>query len=384
MTKTLSSKHRASDTNIFSVMSALAQSCQAVNLSQGFPDYGLDPLLGNLLYEATQKGFNQYAPMAGLLSLRQAITLNFERRYGITVDAEREITITPGATYALYTAFSTILDKGDEVIVLEPAYDSYVPSIEMNGGIPVPVALSGQNYLPDWEAIRSSITARTKAIIINTPHNPTGTVWTKNDFYQLQQLVLDYDLFVVSDEVYEQLVYDGQTHISILHYPLLRARSLAVFSFGKVFHNTGWKIGYCIASEDITNAFRRIHQYLAFSVHTPSQVALAQYLAAEGRESPASLLQAKRDFFIQQMQATPFKVLTPAAGSYFQLVSFKGLSPLSDIQFAQWLTQNHKVATIPISVFYSDHYDDQILRFCFAKKEETLLSAVKHLKELKF
>lgn len=375
----LPQRHSASDTTIFTVMSALAQQHNAINLSQGFPDFPVDSVLGNLLHEASREGYNQYAPMAGLPMLREAIARDFKHRYSVEVNPDTEITITPGATYAIYTAFTSILSAGDEVIVLEPAYDSYIPNIEMNGARVVPVKLQAGSFAPDWQAIKDAISVKTKAIIINTPHNPSGTVWKPADWTQLAELVRGTDIFILSDEVYEQLVFDGMSHYSVLQHPELRERSFAIYSFGKAFHNTGWKLGYCIAPPSLTQAFRRLHQYMSFSVNTPAQYALARYLSIPDREMPNRMLEAKRDYFLELMKETPFKMLAPSLGSYFQLASYAHISDLPDTEFARLLTEKYGVATIPISVFYSDRHDDRILRFCFAKKEETLKAAVDRL-----
>jgi len=360
-------------------MSALAQQYKAINLSQGFPDFPIDEALGDLLHEATANGFNQYAPMIGLPMLREAIAEDFKNRYDIVLNPDTEITITPGATYAIYTAFSTILSAGDEVIVLEPAYDSYSPNIEMNGARVVPVKLQPTTFSPDWQLIKEAITPKTKAIIINTPHNPTGTIWSVEDWNELAELLRDTSIFLLSDEVYEQLVFDGKKHFSVLQHPELRERSFALYSFGKAFHNTGWKIGYCIAPPLLSQAFRRQHQYLSFSVHTPAQYALAHYLQKPHRQAACQLLEAKRNYFLELMKQTPFRMLAPSSGSYFQLASYAHISDLPDTEFARVLTKNNGVATIPISAFYSDQHDDKILRFCFAKKEETLKAAVERL-----
>jgi methionine aminotransferase len=367
------SRHSASGTTIFTVMSALAQQYSAINLSQGFPDFPIDERLGALVYEAMRIGFNQYAPMAGLPALRQAISDDFTKRYGLTPDQDHEITITPGATYAIYTAFATILQPGDEVIVLEPAYDSYIPNIEMCGARAVPVRLSAPTFAPDWEAIRAAVSPRTKAIIINTPHNPTGAVWTKSDWDELARTVDGTDMYILSDEVYEQLIYDGATHYTVMQHEALRDRSFALYSFGKVFHNTGWKIGYCIAPPPLTAAFRRIHQF---------QHGIAAYLGMTDREPVAGLLERKRDYFLELMADTPFTIHRPAGGSYFQLASFEGISDMGDKAFAEWLTTAHGVATIPVSAFYSDGHDNRLLRFCFAKQEETLSKAADRLRML--
>ncbi len=368
-----------SQTTIFSVMSALAAEHGAINLSQGFPDFPIDTRLSELVYAAMREGHNQYAPTAGLPLLRNAIAADFATRYGLDIDADAELTVTPGATYAIYTAFAAILRPGDEVIVLEPAYDSYIPNIRQCGAIPVPVALPAPDFLPDWNEIKVAITPRTRAIIINTPHNPTGAVWSREDMDALAALVDGTDIYVLSDEVYEQLVYDGATHHSVLLHPGLRQRAFALFSFGKVFHNTGWKIGYCIAPVRLTAGFRRVHQYLAFSVNTPVQKGIADYLRLPDRSPIGPMLQQKRDHFLQLMQDTPFTMHQPAGGSYFQLLSYRSISDEGDRSFAEWLTRGLGVATIPVSAFYSNGQDDRLLRFCFAKKAETLDAAAARL-----
>lgn len=360
-------------------MSALAAQHGAINLSQGFPDFPIDERLSESVHRAMQDGFNQYAPMAGLPLLRNAITADFSKRYDVDIDADSEVTITPGATYAIYTAFAAILKAGDEVIVLEPAYDSYIPNILQCGAVPVTVELLAPAFLPDWDEIKGAITPRTKAIIINTPHNPTGALWTKDDWDALARITDGTGIYILSDEVYEQLAFDGRPHLSVLQHPALRSRAFALYSFGKVFHNTGWKIGYCIAPPPLTDAFRRIHQYLAFSVNTPMQKGIADYLTLPDRAPVAPMLQAKRDYFLRLMQDTPFTVHAPAGGSYFQLLSYRGLSELGDREFAEWLTRTIGVAAIPMSAFYSSRRDDRLLRFCFAKKEETLEAAAQRL-----
>lgn len=375
-------KHSATGTTIFTVMSALAQKHNAINLSQGFPDFHIDEQLSQALGDAAKNGFNQYAPMPGLPALRQQIAANFNKRYGITVDADNEITITPGATYAIYTAFTAILTPGDEVIVLEPAYDSYIPNIEMNGAKVVPVSLSAPDFHVDWNKVKDAITPRTKAIIINTPHNPTGTIWSKEDWNKLADIVRNTDIVILSDEVYEQLVFDGAKHCSVLEHEELRQRSFALYSFGKVYNCTGWKMGYCIAPPAYTQAFRRIHQFLSFTVNTPAQYALAHILE-HGTATPVNIvMQEKRDYFLSLMKDTPFTITAPAKGSYFQVASYERISDMPDMEFAQWLTKEHGVATIPVSAFYSNKKDDKVIRFCFAKKEETLLATAERLKKL--
>jgi len=378
----LPAKHSAQGVTIFTLMSGLAQQYNAINLSQGFPDFPIDEALGQLLHKATLEGFNQYAPMPGLPMLRNAIADNFKKRYNVNIDPEQEITVTPGATYAIYAAFTAILQQGDEAIVLEPAYDSYIPNIEMNGAKAVPVALCAPDFHVDWNKVKDAITPRTKAIIINTPHNPTGAIWQLQDWNTLADIVLGTDIIILSDEVYEQIVFDGQQHYSVLQHPELRERSFALYSFGKVFHNTGWKIGYCIAPPAFTQAFRRIHQFLSFSVNTPAQYALAQHLADDTVMPVNTMMQQKRDYFLQLMQQTPFTIHQPASGSYFQIVGYERISNMGDMEFAQWLTKEYGVATIPVSAFYGNKKDDKLIRFCFAKKEMTLEQAVERLAAL--
>ena len=375
-------KHSATGTTIFTVMSALATEHNAINLSQGFPDFHIDTQLSQALGDAARNGFNQYAPMPGLPALRQAIAANFKNRYGIDINTDTEITVTPGATYAIYTAFTAILKAGDEAILLEPAYDSYIPNIEMNGAKAVPIALSAPDFHVDWNKVKDAITPRTKALILNTPHNPSGAIWAKEDWDQLADIVRNTDIVILSDEVYEQIVFDGLRHYSVLEHPELRQRSFALYSFGKVYNNTGWKIGYCIAPPAYTQAFRRIHQFLSFTVNTPAQHALA-YILVNGTAEPVhSVMQRKRDHFLSLMKQTPFTIYLPAKGSYFQVASYERISDLPDMEFAQWLTKEHGVATIPVSAFYSNKKDDKLIRFCFAKKEETLTEAVERLKKL--
>lgn len=379
----LPQKHSAKGTTIFTVMSALATEHNAINLSQGFPDFPVDEKLGVLLAEAVQQGYNQYSPMPGLPMLREAIAADVSRRYGVSIDAMNEVTVTPGATYGIYTAFTSILQKGDEVIVLEPAYDSYIPNIETNGAVVVPVALTAPSFSVNWNKVKAAVTTKTRAIIINTPHNPTGAVWTKEDWDNLADVVRSTDIIVLSDEVYEQLIFDGKQHYSVLQHEELRQRSFAIYSFGKVYHNTGWKMGFVIAPPQLTTAFRSIHQFLSFSVNTPAQYALAQYLSQPVLPDVSNMMQAKRDYFLQLMKDTPFTIHQPAAGSYFQTVGYGNISDMPDTEFAIWLTKEYGVATIPISVFYSNKQDDKIIRFCFAKKEETIQAAVSKLAMLK-
>jgi len=373
-------KYPPTGTTIFTVMSALANEYKAINLSQGFPDFQIDETLGNLVGKAIQNGFNQYAPMIGLQNLREAIAnkvLHFQK---VAINPDAEITITPGATYAIYTTFATILHPGDEVIVLEPAYDSYIPNIYSFGAVPVRISLRSDDFNVDWDKVKAAVTNKTKAIIINNPHNPCGVTWAEQDFQELITLVAQHNLYVISDEVYEHLVFDGKEHISVLRYPELRSRSFIVHSFGKAFHSTGWKMGYCIAPPELTQAFRAIHQYLAFSVNTPMQQGIAAYLQDLSHlEATTTMLQNKRDFFLNEMKATKFKSLKPAAGSYFQLMNYEDISDLPSKEFAVWLTKNYGVACIPLGSFYQDENNEKWVRFCFAKKEETLNAAVQNL-----
>lgn len=373
-------KHNATGTTIFTVMSALAQQHNAINLSQGFPDFNIDEQLANLLGQAALHGHNQYPPMAGLPILRHAIAADFKKRYELDLDPDTEITITPGATYAIYTAFTAILQQGDEAIVLEPAYDSYIPNIEMNGAIAVSVPLQAPTFGVDWNRVKEAITSRTKAIIINTPHNPTGAVWTKDDWDTLADLVRDTDIFILSDEVYEQLIFDGVRHYTIMEHPELRHRSFALYSFGKVFNNTGWKTGYCIALPELTAAFRKLHQFMAFTATTPLQYALAQYMNSGVVNEVRSVMQHKRDYFLGLMRDSSFTFHQPTGGSYFQIASYERISHLPDMEFARRLTEDYGVATIPVSPFYHDKKDDRLIRFCFAKKDTTLKEAADRLK----
>ena len=371
-------------TTIFSVMSALAKEHNAINLSQGFPDF---PISEGLIQEVTlamQKGFNQYAPMPGLPELRNVLAQKVNSLYNADVNPDTEITITPGATYAIYTALTTILHPGDEVIVLEPAYDSYLPNIALNGAKAVCIPLRFPDFSVDWAAIRAAVNFNTKAIIINTPHNPTGYVWTKQDIEQLDLLVQDTSIYVISDEVYEHIVFDNQAHESILKYPSLYKKSFVLFSFGKVFHATGWKMGYCIAPPELTAEYRKVHQFLSFSCNTPMQYALASFLSNQDEYLGLNaFFQRKRNSFLSMMQHLPFTVYKPAAGSYFQLVGYDKISDMPDKEFAVWLTQHYGVATIPVSAFNHDGQDHKLIRFCFAKEDTTLEQAMERLSRLK-
>ena len=379
----ISSKLPRVGTTIFTVMSSLAAELGAVNLGQGFPDFPMSGKLIGLVDKAMRDGFNQYAHMHGLQSLREVLAGKIGFLYGAAIDPATQITITPGGTYAIYTALTTVLQPGDEVIVFEPAYDSYIPNIEINGAIPVRIPLSFPDYRIDWEEVRRRITPRTRMIMFNSPHNPTGAVLRENDITQLRALVKDSGIFIHSDEVYEHLIFDGVPHQSILRYPDLLERSFVSFSFGKVYHCTGWKLGYSISSPNLMAEFRKVHQFNCFSCHTPSQVALAEFLTDRNSYLELSpFLQGRRDYFQDLMRATRFTPL-PSYGSYFQLYKYDRISDESDKEFAIRITKEYGVAVIPVSAFYTEGKDDKVVRFCFAKKEETLQRAVERLIKIK-
>jgi methionine aminotransferase len=366
-------------TTIFTVMSGLAATHKAINLSQGFPDYDCSDELKAMVNEAMQQGHNQYAPMPGLMPLRSAIAEKISNLYQQSVNPDTEITITPGGTYAIFTAIATCIHPGDEVIIFEPAYDSYIPNVLVNGGKPILISLSFPDYRINWEEVRSKITPRTKMIMLNTPHNPTGSILQENDIQELEKLVTEFNLLVLSDEVYEHLIFDGATHHSILRYPAIYRNSFVTFSFGKVFHNTGWKMGYCVAPEHLMKEYRKVHQYLCFSVNTPMQYGLAKFLETPSHylELPA-FYQQKRDYFLQLMKDTRFTPLA-SEGSYFQLMKYDRISEEGDKDFAIRMTKEFGVAVIPVSAFYQDGKDDHVIRFCFAKKQATLEQAAAKL-----
>lgn len=368
-------------TTIFTVMSALAHEHGAINLSQGFPDYPCEPALLDALDAAARAGHNQYAPMAGLPALRQAIAAKLRLQHGLDFDVEREITVTAGATQALFTAIGAVLHAGDEAILLDPSYDSYAPSVLAQGAKPVRIALAAPDFSIDWAEVEAAITPRTRLIILNNPNNPATTTLTQADLDALARLVARYELLVLSDEVYEHLVFDGRPHLSVLSHPALRARSFAVYSFGKTFHATGWKIGYCVAPPELTLEFRKLHQFLVFAVNHPAQHALATILAepAHWQGLPA-FFQGKRDLLADGLKAAGFSLL-PSQGTYFQLVDYSALrDDLDDLAFARWLTTEIGVAAIPLTPFYEHAPAQRIVRFCFAKKEETLLAAAERLR----
>lgn len=376
----IDSKLPSTGTSIFTVMSALATQHGAINLGQGFPDFEMDQELAELAAKAIRDGHNQYAPMAGLLSLREAVAEKVKLLYHTEISAADEITITPGGTCAIFTALTAVLRPGDEVIIFEPAYDSYIPTILANGAIPVRIPLDFPEYSINWEKVKSAISKKTKAVLINSPHNPTGSILREEDLVILQSLLRDTSIFLVSDEVYEHLVFDGKEHHSVLRYPELYARSFVCFSFGKVYNCTGWKIGYCIAPSALMSEFRKIYQFNAFCTFTPTQVALATHLKkSEHYISLSGFMQQKRDRFIGLMKDTGFKML-PSSGSYFVCATYADLSDLPARELAIQLTQDAGVASIPVSAFYLDGNDDRVVRFCFAKKEETLGLAAEKLK----
>ncbi|MGV3559924.1 MAG: methionine aminotransferase [Larkinella arboricola] len=369
-------------TTIFTVMSKLANETGAINLSQGFPGFDCSPDLVARVEHYLKTGFNQYAPMTGVPALREILAQKTEQLYGVSYHPETEVTVTSGATEALFAAITAVIRPGDEVIVFEPAYDSYVPAIELNGGIPVFVTLTPPTYAIDWNTVRAKVTEKTRLIIVNTPHNPTGRVWTADDLEQLAALVKHRDIWIVSDEVYEHIRFDGRPHRSLATHPVLQERTFVCGSFGKTFHITGWKIGYCLAPKELTTEFRKIHQYLTFSTVTPIQHALADYLKnPEHYETLPDFYERKRDLFLDSIRGSRFG-FQPTEGSFFQTVSYQAITDESDYDLAVRLTREIGVASIPVSVFYNQKNDYRILRFCFAKDDETLLRAGERLSQL--
>lgn len=369
-------------TTIFTVMSQLAVEHGAVNLGQGFPDFPMSSALTDLVNKAMQNGNNQYVHMAGLPILREALATKAAKLYNASINPNTEITITPGGTYAIYTALTTVLQPGDEVIVFEPAYDSYIPNIEINGAKAVTISLQFPDYSIPWDKVKLAINAKTRMIMINSPHNPTGAVLSEQDMQELSAIVEGTKIIILSDEVYEHLIFDGIKHQSVLNYPELFSRSFVCFSFGKTYHCTGWKLGYCIAPEMLMNEFRKVHQFNCFTCDAPKQFALAKYIKNESAYLELGMfIQQKRDFFRELMKATPFKCI-PSHGSYFECFSYVGFSDESDKELAIRLTKEYGIATIPVSAFYKNGEDNKVLRFCFAKKEETLEKAVAKLQYL--
>ncbi|MGO4302709.1 pyridoxal phosphate-dependent aminotransferase [Cupriavidus sp. RAF12] len=369
-------------TTIFTVMSALAAEKNAVNLGQGFPDFDCDARIVDAVTDAMRAGHNQYPPMAGVPKLRQAIAGKIATLYGHTYDWNTEITVTAGATQGILTSILATVHPGDEVIVLEPCYDSYLPSIELAGGKAVPVTLEAPLFRIPFDKLAAAITPRTRMILINTPHNPTGTIWRAEDMDQLADLLAGTDILLLSDEVYEHMVYDGQPHASVSRHPELARRSFVVSSVGKTYHVTGWKVGYVAAPAALSNEFRKVHQFNVFTVNTPVQYGLADYMADPAPYLDlAAFYQAKRDFFRAGLASTRFKLL-PSDGTYFQCVDYSGISDMSEADFSMWLTREIGVAAIPVSAFYSQPRESGVVRFCFAKKEETLALALERLAKL--
>ncbi|MDH5604331.1 MAG: methionine aminotransferase [Cyclobacteriaceae bacterium] len=378
----IDSKLPYTGTSIFTVMSALAAEHGALNLSQGFPDFPVDPDLVERINDYMKRGYNQYAPMPGVPVLKQEISRVVEESFLRKTDPNEEVIIYSGATEGLFVTLLTIINKGDEVIIFDPVYDSYDPVTRLAGGIPVHVPLQPPYFDIPWEIVERKITNRTKAIVVNTPHNPTGKLFSEEDMQKLAFLAEKNDLYVVSDEVYERIVFDGRKHESVLKYPALRKRAIAIFSFGKTFHATGWKIGYTVAVPEITSELRKVHQFVTFSVNTPIQYALADHLKnPENYLNLGAFFQAKRDRFLEGIKGTKFVPL-PCGGTYFQVVSVPDMEGLSDEEYVRRMTIRDGVAAIPISVFYQDQQDHRLLRFCFAKEDETIDRATEILRRL--
>ena len=381
MAATISVRSKLPDVgiSIFSVMTRLANEHGAINLSQGFPDFDCDPALIEAVAAAMRAGHNQYAPMPGVLALREAIAAKVERCYGARVDAATDIQITSGATAGLYAALTAFVQSGDEVLLFEPCYDSYVPVIRLNGGTPVFASLRYPDYRVDWDEVKRALSPRTKAILVNTPHNPTGVTWTADDMRTLATLVDGTDIVVIADEVYEHVIFDGRRHESVLRYPDLRQRACVISSFGKTFHTTGWKVGYCVAPAPLLAEVQRVHQFMTFTVHGPSQHAFAAFVQRdpEASQLPA-FYQQKRDLFLQLIDGSRFKPLR-CEGTYFQLLDYSAIASDRDRDMAMRLIEEHGVASIPCSAFLYKDTGGPVLRFCFAKKDETLRAAAERL-----
>ncbi len=378
----ITSKLPNTTTSIFSIMSKMAADHNAINLSQGFPNFESDPILIDLVAGEMKEGHNQYAPMPGDFKLREQISAKMETLHNKKYNPDTEITVTAGATQAIFTVIAASIQKGDEVIIFTPAYDCYEPSVALFGGKVVPVQLTPPFYEPDWDEVRSKITSKTKMIVINSPHNPSGMLFTKGDMLQLETIAEENKLLVLSDEVYEHIIFDGNTHQSVARFPSLAKRTFITASFGKTFHNTGWKMGYCAAPEKLLTEFKKVHQYNVFSVNNPIQKALATYL-----ETPSNYLQLpdfyqkKRDYFIALLKDSKFKII-PSKGTYFQLLDYSEITTEHDVDFAEKLTKKHGIATIPTSVFNAEKQDFKQLRVCFAKTEKTLEEAAQILNSI--
>jgi methionine aminotransferase len=378
-TITVSSKLPNVGVSIFAVMTRLANEHGAINLSQGFPDFDCDPALVDAVARAMRAGHNQYAPMPGVLALREAIATKVAVGYGATYDPQTEIQIVSGATAGLFASLTAFVQPGDEVILFEPCYDSYVPVIRLSGGVPVFASLRYPDYRVNWDEVKRALSPRTKVILVNTPHNPTGRMWSADDMRQLAALVDGTDIIVISDEVYEHVIFDGRRHESVLRYPDLRARACVISSFGKTFHTTGWKVGYCVAPQPILAEVQRVQQFMTFTVHTPSQVAFAEFVARDpmASELPA-FYQQKRDSFLNMIEGSRFKPLA-CEGTYFQILDYSAISRDTDTDMAMRLIKEHGVASIPCSAFLYKDSGGPVLRFCFAKRHETLRSACERL-----
>ena len=375
----ITSKLPKTGTTIFTVMSALAAEHNAVNLGQGFPDFMCHPDLLRLTDAAMKKGLNQYAPMPGLLSLRERIAEKTFQLHNTEFNPATEITITAGGTEAIYAAITSVINEGDEVIIFEPAYDCYAPTIELCKGIPVYIPLQPPSYHIPWQHVREKITPRTKMIMLNTPHNPTGSVWSRSDMLELEKIIEGTGIIILSDEVYEHIIFDGLTHESVLKYPKLVARSFVIYSFGKTYHNTGWKMGYCLAPEILMNEFRKVHQFIVFSANTPLQHAFAEIMNEKNLYLDLkNFYQEKRNLFLKLIEGSRFKY-TPASGSYFQLLDYSAITDEKDTDIAVRLVKENGIASVPVSVFYNRQNDYKQLRFCFAKQTETLERAAERL-----
>lgn len=377
--KNLISKLPETGTSIFAVMSKMANDHNAINLSQGFPDFNCSSELIELVNHFMNKGFNQYAPMPGVIELRNEISKKVKRDYGKQYSPETEITITAGATQALYTAFTAIINQGDEVILFEPAYDSYIPAIKVNGGIPVTIKLNDNDFSIPWNEVEKKITKKTKCIVINSPHNPTGSVINNVDLMHLEKMVKNTNIYLISDEVYEHIVFDNHKHFSLASSEELSERTFVISSFGKTFHTTGWKIGYCCAPEYLMNEFRKIHQFIVFAVNTPIQLAVSEFLKNESNiYNLNKFYQAKRDLFKERMQNSKF-IFLDCKGTYFQLLDYSNISEQNDYEFAKYLTRDIGVAVIPLSPFFTNRFDKKLIRVCFAKSDEVIINAAKKL-----
>jgi methionine aminotransferase len=368
--------------SIFAVQTRLANEHQAINLSQGFPDFDCDPALVEAVAKAMRDGHNQYAPMPGVVALREAVAAKVERLYGPKFDPLSEVVVTSGATAGLFATLTTFVQPGDEVMLFEPCYDSYVPVIRLSGGTPVFISLRYPDYAVNWDEVRRAITPRTRAIVVNTPHNPTGTTWSADDMRQLAGLVDGTRILLIGDEVYEHIIFDGRRHESLLRYPALRDRAVVISSFGKTFHTTGWKVGYCVGPQPLIGEVIRVHQFMTFTVHTPSQIAFAEFVRKDpDARDLTPFYQRKRDVFLELTAGSRFRPL-PCAGTYFQLFDYSAISKETDKEIAHRLIIEHGVASIPVSAFLYKDAGGPVLRFCFAKKDETLSAAAERLRRV--